>query len=285
MVIPAYDPGVELERAITSVLTQTMPDVEVVVLDDGSTEDLSWVGRHADPRVRFERQPNRGVSVARNVAVGLARAPWIAFLDQDDVWHPAKLEKQLAAVEAGEVSFCCTGFHWMLPGRPPQPAHGEVSYLGMLRDQHVCLSSVLLSRDRYLAVGGHDPLLRIMQDYDLFLRLLRDGPDAIVVPEVLVDYHVHAANASRDYHSALVERRSILRRHAWDARRRGRTDAERAVAAGLARTNQLFASQALEQARQARHAGRLSDALLHGWRSARWDPKALGRALAAHARG
>src|SRR5689334_21469319 len=90
VIIPAYNPGPFLERSLGSVLAQSMADLEVIVIDDGGEEDLSWV-EQADPRVQLLRQRNAGVSVARNVAAASAASPLLAFLDQDDVWLPEKL--------------------------------------------------------------------------------------------------------------------------------------------------------------------------------------------------
>lgn len=96
VVIPAHNPGPFLERSVGSVLSQTFTDFECVVVDDGSSQDISFPPVFADPRVRYLRQDNRGVSVARNVGVSSGDSHYVAFLDQDDEWAPAKLEKQVA---------------------------------------------------------------------------------------------------------------------------------------------------------------------------------------------
>ena len=114
VVVPAYNPGDLLTRSLGSVLAQSMTDLEVVVVDDGSREPQGWVA-DLDARVTYVRQDNRGVSVARNVGVATARSEWVAFLDQDDEWLPDKLAMQLDVVAAGpRAAFCCTGFDWVL---------------------------------------------------------------------------------------------------------------------------------------------------------------------------
>lgn len=98
VVIPAYNPGPYLRPALDSVIGQTFTDWECVVVDDGSTEDLSWVDG-IDKRVRLITKRNQGVSIARNVGVAATTAPWVAFLDSDDLWYPKKIEAQLATVD------------------------------------------------------------------------------------------------------------------------------------------------------------------------------------------
>ncbi len=108
VVVPARDPGPALRRALTSVLAQSEPDWEAVVVDDGSTEDLGWCA-DLDPRIRLVRQPNRGVSAARGAGVARTTAPWVAFLDADDHWEAGKLARVAEEVAAAE--------------RPPVLAH------------------------------------------------------------------------------------------------------------------------------------------------------------------
>lgn len=263
VVVPAYNPGDYLRRALGSVLSQTMNDLECVVVDDGSCEDLSWVADHPDSRVRYMRQPNRGVSVARNVGVLNAAGRFIAFLDQDDEWRPAKLERQLRRLgRARDASFCYTGFDWVRGDRAEQADAQEVTYRGLLTDQHVCLSSVLMERSAYHAVGGHDPLLRIMQDYDLFLRLCRLG-EPVGVEESLVRYHLHDANVSADYAAAATERFRLIETHRTAAERDDDRLTVAACDAGFRRTRQLYGSQALDAARAAHHQADVRGTLAH----------------------
>lgn len=279
VVVPAYEPGPRLREALESVLAQGEP-ADVVVVDDGSTEDLSWVGSLAPGRVRLLRQPNRGVSVARNVGVRAARTPLVAFLDQDDTWRADKLERQLDGWRARpDASFHCTGFTWALPGGdlPSEPTPPSLPWL--LSTGHVCLSSVLVPVEHYWMVGGHDPTLRMMQDFDLFLRLMLVlGPPAMV-PEPLVRYAVHDANASRDYAAAARERLRVLGDHEALAAHRGDLEAVRAVAAGRRRTAELYAHQAVDAARREVRAGRVTAGLRHGVRAVGFSPRVAGSAV------
>src|SRR5262245_38901577 len=100
VVVPNYNTGAFVGEAIRSILEQTMPDLEVIVVDDGSTdESIAKILAVEDPRLTCVRQPNRGLAGARNTGILLARAPLVGFCDGDDLWYPAKAERQLAVME------------------------------------------------------------------------------------------------------------------------------------------------------------------------------------------
>ncbi len=256
VVIPAYDPGDELRDAVASVLAQTEQRFEIVVVDDGSAQPLDAVAR-LDPRVRILRQDNAGVSAARNAGIRAARAPWVAFLDDDDAWDPGKLSAQLDELARTDAVLCHTAFRWEQDGtvthvrRYPAP----LTYAALLKGDHVCTSSVVVSREAVLAAGGFDPSLRLAEDLDLWLRLLRGGALFAVVDEPLLTYRTHDAGASADYESTYQARRRVLREHARTA-----ADGEtaRAVRAGLRRGRELAAAQAFDAARATTGRGRVT---------------------------
>lgn len=279
-VIPVYNPGPHLVRALRSVLDQTMSDLEVIVVDDGGAEDVGWV-ESVDPRVRLVRQSNVGVSAARNRGVLEARSDWVAFCDQDDEWLPDKLAVQLRAARGRpEAAFCHTHFWWVSGDTDSLGEPLTVTYRGLLADQHVCLSSVMVSRQAYWRAGGHDPMLRVMQDYDLFLRLslLADEPP-LSLAEPLVRYHLHDANVSRDYCAAYQERVDLLHRHLRHALRREDAVTEEACRRGLRRARGLYGAQAFEQARSAAHDWDVALLARHLGRAAVWNPGLVGRRL------
>jgi glycosyltransferase involved in cell wall biosynthesis len=107
VIIPTYNRARIVVKAIESVLAQTFRDFEIIVIDDGSTDDTVAVLAGFGERIRLVRQANQGVSAARNAGIRLASGKWIAFLDSDDQWHPTKLEKQLQALEkhGGDICF------------------------------------------------------------------------------------------------------------------------------------------------------------------------------------
>ena len=278
VVIPSFNSGMFLARAVTSVLEQTVDDLEVIVVDDGSAQPQESIAE-LGPRVTFHHQQNRGVSIARNVGAALAASELIAFMDHDDEWQPQKLERQFELMdEHPDAAFWCTSFDWVRDGSEQAADPTPPTYHGLLSTQHVLLSSVLVRRSDYAAVGGHNPLFAQMQDWDLLLRLAMDGRQPAMVAERLVRYNLHGANASRDYRRAAAERLSILADHAWRASRRQDTEALAAIESGRARTRELFAHQAIDATRDFLSTDRRA-AMEHFTFASRMSPRVAAQAV------
>ncbi len=208
VLIAAYNAAGFIEATLASVLAQTFADFEVLVVDDGSTDDTpAVVGRvtASDARVRLIVQENRGVSASRNRGVRESRGQLIAFLDHDDLWHPEKLAAQVAVLDAQPqtaVVSCYSALidtdHRCLGWRFGGDANGDV-YAEMLIWDVVSGGSVTLIRREALdAVGPFDESLMFREDWDMWIRLARQHAFA-TVPRVLVGYTRSAASASRDY--------------------------------------------------------------------------------------
>lgn len=251
VVITSHNSGVFLARAVRSVLAQTFDDYEIVVIDDGSAVPQPEIAE-LDPRIRFHAQPNRGVSVARNVGVALAGADLIAFLDHDDVWYPTKLERQLEQVaKIPEAAFWCTGFDWVRGDASTPSTLSTLDYPTMLRGTTILPSTVIVRKRDYIAAGGHNPFLTHAEDGDLFLRLAMNASAPAVLPEPLVRYELHENNASGDYRAIADTAFALLREHGERARERGDAAVQAAVRAGRARARELYAYQAIDAARAA----------------------------------
>ena len=208
VVVPTKDRDALLSQTLSGISWQQGVDFEAVVVDDGSA-DRGLVERIVndvgDARFRIVRHDrSRGVSEARNHGSAEAKAPWVAFCDDDDLWAPDKLMKQLQAArrfpDAGWVyvgSVNITPGNRVVGGEPP-PTPAEVTQ--RLEESNVVpggSSGVMVRRDLLLDVGGFDPSLQPLADWDLWLRTLRASPPACV-PEPLVAYRVHATNMSLD---------------------------------------------------------------------------------------
>ena len=120
VVIPCYNAAAYLRETLDSALGQTHPPLEVIVVDDGSTDDSAAIAQSYGPPVRVIRQENQGESVARNRGIDEAKGDWIAFLDADDLWKPTKLQKQLGAVEPGVI---CVHTEWYGFGARDEVSH------------------------------------------------------------------------------------------------------------------------------------------------------------------
>ena len=259
VVMSAYNPGPLLERSLGSVHSQTHTDLEVVVVYDASTEDITSCPGMDDPRVRHIRlSVNRGVGEVLNTGVWEARSEYVAFLAHDDDWMPEKLERQVPAlVERPEAPFCYTDFEWVFANGEVKPdRQGQVTYKGLLAHQTVSFCSLLLRRDAYFKIGGLSSSLVWAQDYDFLLRALDGRPLPVHVPEVLTRYYLHGANHSSNYRGSVGYRKMVLRMHRTKALRNGRDDVVAACEAGLERAQELYAFQAFDRARLAYREGR-----------------------------
>ena len=209
VVIPLYKGAPTIERALRSVLTQSCPAQEIVVVDDGSPDDSAEVVRRflqserpgVHPEIRLLQQPNRGAAAARNQGVRQASGNWIAFLDQDDAWLPSKLERQREAIREHPASaWCITGFRLHVDGVYREALLPRANVIARQHRFRNCFgpsSCLAVRRDAFLAVGGfREDLGTSCEDWDLAVRLYRRYPLSIV-SEPLVDYHDTSASASR----------------------------------------------------------------------------------------
>ena len=196
VVIPTYQRADTIAAALRSVLDQTVTDLEVLVVDDGSTDDTQAVVRAVgDDRITFlSHGSNQGGNAARATGIAAARGEYVAFLDADDLWYPTKVERQLQALaDAGpRAGLSYTWFDQQLTTGEVVPG-GRATASGLdtpalLRGNVVgTFSTVVVRRAALEAVGGPDPTLPACQDWEFYLRLNRVA--AIVpVPEVLVRY-------------------------------------------------------------------------------------------------
>ncbi len=192
VIIPTYNRGWILEEAVDSVLAQTYTDFELIVVDDGSTDDTRALLQPYGQRIAYVHQDNQGVSAARNTGLRLARGELIALLDSDDLWKPAKLARQVAFFDAHpDAQICQTEEVWIRRGRRVNPKNRHRKPSGWIFEPSLALclvspSAVMLRRGLMDAMGGFDVSLPACEDYDLWLRISLRCPihlieDALVV--------------------------------------------------------------------------------------------------------
>jgi glycosyltransferase involved in cell wall biosynthesis len=197
VVIPVHDRADLLRLALISVAAQTLRPAEVVVIDDGSTDDSAEVAEEFGCTV--VRQPAGGVSAARNRGLATATADLVAFLDSDDEWEPGHLAALAAAADGRSfVSTAALSTSGALIGSQSRRALPLTAADRLLwPDNPVVTSAVLVDRSLALDVGGFDERLRHSEDLDLWARLLARGP-GLVLPEVTVRYRSHPGQVSLD---------------------------------------------------------------------------------------
>jgi len=211
VVIPTYNRRDLVLRAVRSVLAQTFGDFEILVVDDGSTDDTAAaVGGLEDPRIRFlALSPNRGPSAARNAGIAAARGPWISLLDSDDEFLPTFLERTRAALTPTEsnVGFCWTGTQktWTssedglfreltrrLVWSPRFASRGDAWRYCLTHDaQWGTNDGVTIKAAALATCGVFDEAMRACEDADLLIRLMQNF-DFVVIPEILVTVHQDA---------------------------------------------------------------------------------------------
>ena len=204
VVVPAYNAARTIKTTLQSVLRQTMNDLELIVVDDGSADATPEVVRSMDDgRLRLVQQSNTGHAGARNVGIEVARGRYIAVVDADDVWLPHKLERQLAVLNSHRMIRALHGSAVFVDDslRPlfiaPSP-DGKNDLLDVLCFRGLAAMMVTLIIERALLerVGGFDPSLIILQDWELAIRLARLG-ELYSTSEPLVLYRLHASNQSK----------------------------------------------------------------------------------------
>jgi glycosyltransferase involved in cell wall biosynthesis len=213
-VIPVYNGELYVGEAISSVLGQTEPPLECLVIDDGSTDNTAEAVRGFGSDVKYVRVEHGGVSNARNHGIRLARGELMAFLDHDDVWVPAKLERQIhalhiqpeakaavCAMQVVDVSGATVRLQSFNTTVPESVITGMVTFDGT--DIPSINSCAVVRRDWLLENGGYDTSLSTCADWDLLMRLLLDGGIAYV-DEPLARYRKHDSNMSNNI--ASIER-------------------------------------------------------------------------------
>jgi glycosyltransferase involved in cell wall biosynthesis len=214
-----------------SVLAQTMHDLELIVVDDGSTDDTALVVDRiaaADKRVRPVLQDNRGVSAARNRGLSVCRSPFVTVLDSDDLWHPEKLERQLREMGGSDGRcFVLTGNRrfsvegdtlvWLAESFPPGGSPGEEYFRELLllsNDRMQLINTALVPADAVRAAGGWREELSLAEDWDLWLRLASLlSPRNVMEP--LYYYRKHTTSSTRRarYEKALDAQLEIIGRN------------------------------------------------------------------------
>jgi glycosyltransferase involved in cell wall biosynthesis len=216
--IASYNMGHYLRGAVQSVLAQTYPNVEVQIVDDGSTDDTQqilqqWDGDH---RVRSHRQANAGQARAKNRAIELSRGRFVAFLDADDVWNPDKLAQQMPLFRGRpELGVVYSDYQCMdADGRPlvkdVTPMRRGWVTGPLLIENFIPYSAGVVRRDCLERNGGFDESLEMGIDYDLWLRLSAHWQFDFV-PQSTVRYRIWAGQMSKDYRKRYESAIRIMR--------------------------------------------------------------------------
>lgn len=237
VIVAAYNQRPWIREALDSALTQTYPRLEVIVVDDGSTDGTGALVRDTyGSRVRLITQPNRGLPAVRNTGISAAQGNWVQFLDGDDLLAPEKINIQVAALREArdhDLAYCEFAYFGKDPdrrwtGRIHSPRRSGVLLPELLKGNFIVSHAALVRRSVLLESGGFDERLDACEDYDLWLRLAEAGAQFLFTPGTLALYRQrpgsmsqnHVAQVSSTLHvlehvpDRMPLSRSLRRRHA-----------------------------------------------------------------------
>lgn len=221
VVIATYNRATFLPETLESILAQRFQDFELIVVDDGSSDNTRQVVESYGARVRYLHQPNRGPSAARNVGVAHAKAPWIAFQDSDDLSLPAHLESLYRYVQEfpdcgmvfGNGSYLGGAEHrreTIIPAEKSRRLAARKLRLNDFFEKSILrLQAALISKKVYDAIGGHDESLRISMDLDLAFRIFMNSTVAYL-DQPLFAYRKHEGNIGRNEELRLTENIQVI---------------------------------------------------------------------------
>jgi len=217
VVIPTYNRAEWIGGAVESVLSQEFQNYELIVVDDGSTDETPKVLERYSDRIRMIRQANCGVSAARNTGVASSNGDFIAFLDSDDLWLPGKLSRQVVFFQQNsDARICQTNEIWIRngvrvnPGKRHRKRSGQI-FAPSLRLCLVSPSAVMLRKKLFDDIGGFDEDLPACEDYDLWLRIGSRYPIYLIDEPLIVKRGGHEDQLSKTPKLDVFRIRSLVK--------------------------------------------------------------------------
>ena len=210
VIIPVHNGARYLRAALESVFAQTYRPFEVVVVDDGSTDDSGVIAQSFQD-VHYIHQANEGVAAARNNGIEAARGEFLAFLDQDDLWTPEKLTLQIAhLLSHPELGYTLTDQQFFVDPGETLPAWFRKELFSSAHPGWV-LGTLVVRRAAFEKVGGFATGYAAASDSDWFFRAKAAGISMAVVPELLLMKRIHGANESANAKDVLSELRKVVK--------------------------------------------------------------------------
>jgi len=196
VIIPTYNRMTYVCTAIDSVLAQTYKDYEIIVVDDGSKEDIKGLLSKYGDKIRYIYQENKGLSGARNTGIRNMKGEWAAFLDDDDIWYPSKLQIQMDYIkENPEIDMVSTkadviDMQGNKLNKVKPMSEVELHFEGLLEGNHVVIPSALVKKSSLEHYGGFDEQLRCCEDYEIWLRMTAQNAKIAYIDQALIQYRM-----------------------------------------------------------------------------------------------
>lgn len=219
VIIPCYNHARYLSQAIASVLAQTRVAAEIIVIDDGSTDDTAQVAASFGEHIRYLYQPNAGLSAARNAGIRAGKGDYLGFLDADDLWRPDFLRVLVSLLDSdARLGAVYCGSRFVDANANPlsqvitRTVPAERLYDALIDGEFFPPCAVLVRRAVLEHVGLFDEALRASEDWDLWLRVAEQYPFA-GTPQTLALYRMHGSNMTRDLEHIHRSQLQVLRKH------------------------------------------------------------------------
>lgn len=216
-IVPAYNVAPYISRCIESLFAQTHPHVEIILVDDGTKDNLLEVIQPFLDRIHLIQTPNRGVSAARNLAFSCSRGEYVVFLDGDDFVEPTHAETLLCAIKGCSAAYCDMTYVAIVDGKLRRLHSSDNSKRGgNLRESlilsNIQLGCILFSRESFELAGGFDPCFQCGEDWDFVLKSARFG-NWSYVPKSLTNYLVRETSVSANYKKIYEQGRMVIEKH------------------------------------------------------------------------
>ncbi|MFC1668227.1 glycosyltransferase family 2 protein [Chlamydiota bacterium] len=205
VIIPTYNRKDFVCEAIASVIDQTYRNTEIIVIDDGSTDNTKEAVQSQFPQVIYHYQDNKGISRARNAGIGLALGEFISFLDSDDLWKKNKLLMQMEAISSDPgIKICYTNEIWLKEGQHLNQKLKHKKYGGYIFEKclPLCIisaSSIIIHKSIFTKIGLFDETYPVCEDYDYWLRLSSHYPIHFIDNKLIIKRGGHTDQLSKKY--------------------------------------------------------------------------------------
>jgi len=215
VIIAAFNTERYIDAALTSAINQDYENIEIIVVNDGSTDNTRKLLEHYLPKIAIIDQPNSGVAHARNAAIKYSSGTYIAFLDSDDIWEPTKISKQIN--QLGELNWAYTDAAYIGEKQTGLEKRSDLSklYSGsifqhLLTENFITTSSVLIKKELLLEFGCFDENMKVLEDWKLWLAIAKKH-EISLVSEALVKYRVYPMSTSRKAREVLPYHLKLLK--------------------------------------------------------------------------
>jgi glycosyltransferase involved in cell wall biosynthesis len=218
ILIPAYNAERYIKEAIDSALMQDYPNMEILVIDDGSTDKTQAIVRaYADPRIRLLQQENRGIVRTRNRLLNEARGEYFSYLDSDDIYLQGRISKEVAFLEAHrEYALVYCGIKYFFDGEPDKfyrhsfkQYSGDEVFPGLLEKMFITNTTITFRRKIYDTLGGYDPALGFVEDWEYFIRMVRNGFAIAYLNEDLVRFRLRWDSSTDFAHQVAIKESQV----------------------------------------------------------------------------